>query len=282
MNRPEVAIAYRMYPGVSRNPFLHSDDKLALSRVCLRSFYRSIGTLPVKCWFILDGCPNAYRQLILEEASGHPFEMVSVDSVGNQATFRLQLEILSTQNEADVVYLAEDDYVYLPNMFRPMFELLKCSRMADFVTPYDHLDYYSRINLHEHRFRVESFAGLHWREAVYTCCTFMTTKRALQKTVSVLSSYALGNTDISMWMALTKFNVRNPYRFLKYLVRDREFLFPSLWRAYRFCLREVLFGRPWKLMAPIPSIATHAEQKFLAPNIDWGGLVQQMQDADSA
>ena len=60
----DLAVAYRIYPSVSRPalglPF--SDDKYRLSEICLHSFKESLGSLRVKVWAILDGCPPEYAE----------------------------------------------------------------------------------------------------------------------------------------------------------------------------------------------------------------------------
>lgn len=272
----DLAVAYRVYPGISREPFIHPNDKFALTELCLRSFVQSLGVTRAKVWVILDGCPSIYEDLFRCELSNLAYELVKTDSIGNLATFQVQLKILSQQSDSSTVYLAEDDYLYQPGGLASMVKLLQESSFADFVSPYDHQDYYSRINLHSHPVHVESSHGRHWRESVYTCCTFMTRLRTLHLTMPVLQTYCRGNTDISLWMALTKYNVRSPYRLLKYLIRDREFLFPSLWRSYQYAIREVLFGKRWTLFTPLPSIATHVERKFLAPNVDWTKIASEI------
>src|ERR1700731_1686715 len=59
----DLVVAYRIYPMFSKLgqglPF--GDDKLRLAEVCLRSFRDSLGSLRVKIWAILDGCPQEYR-----------------------------------------------------------------------------------------------------------------------------------------------------------------------------------------------------------------------------
>lgn len=56
----DLAVAYRIYPKVSKParslPF--GDDKYQLSEACLKSFKESLGSLRVKLWALLDGCPR--------------------------------------------------------------------------------------------------------------------------------------------------------------------------------------------------------------------------------
>lgn len=283
MPRPyDVAVAYRVYPRVSKRPFVHADDKYALVRVCLDSFVRSLSGVRAKVWALLDGCPPEYEALFRETFAAESLEVLNLPAVGNAATFAKQIELLAAQTDADAVYLAEDDYVYLPGQFKSMLAFLNDQARHDFVSPYDHLDYYTKINLHAHRFRIEAAHGKHWREAVYTCCTFLTRRETLLKTRDVLETYADGATDLGFWMALTKWNVRNPYRLLKYFVRDREFLSPITIEPWRYSPGQVLFGRRRTLWTPIPAIATHAEAMFVSPNVDWRSYVEELDRAAGA
>jgi hypothetical protein len=59
-HRFDLAVAYRVYPGISKEPAVHADDKLRLAELCLRSFKEALGTLRVKVWALLDGCPPEY------------------------------------------------------------------------------------------------------------------------------------------------------------------------------------------------------------------------------
>src|SRR5215470_18923074 len=148
-NTYDVAVAYRIYPKVSKPaqslPF--GDDKLRQAEICLRSFRNSLGPLRAKVWAILDGCPGEYRALFERHFPSEDLFFVEVGGIGNQATYAKQLDILLSQCDAEVVYLAEDDYFYLPDQFPLMLRFLLNGQRVDFVTPYDHPDCY-QLDLH--------------------------------------------------------------------------------------------------------------------------------------
>ena len=133
----DLAVAYRIYPSVSRPalglPF--SEDKYRLSEVCLRSFKESLGSLRVKVWAILDGCPAQYDQLFRNYFADDDLVLVPCDSLGNRASFGRQIDILMRQENAPLVYFAEDDYFYLPNQFRLMVDFLNAERGYPFCLP---------------------------------------------------------------------------------------------------------------------------------------------------
>ena len=59
----DVAVAYRIYPKISKKPAIFSNDKYKLGEFCLKSFKNSLGSLKVKIIAILDNCPSNYEYL---------------------------------------------------------------------------------------------------------------------------------------------------------------------------------------------------------------------------
>lgn len=273
MKRYDLAVAYRIYPGLAGTaaglPF--SDDKLQLSEICLRSFKESLGALRVKVWVLLDGCPEEYARLFEKYFDSEDLVLCRLKGVGNQATFAKQIEILLQQVESDLVYFAEDDYVYLPNQFSQMLELIRSHEDVHFVTPYDHLDCYT-LRIHRRAKWLKISGQRHWRTAASTCLTFLTRKQTLQQERRVFQSYCRGNFDSSLWLSLTKQSLFNPIQFWRFAIQDALFA-KIIMNAWRFGWRQILFGRKLKLWAPVPGIATHLDCKALAPTIDWPALM---------
>ncbi len=270
----DLAVAYRVYPGVSKTPLLHAGDKLRLAELCLRSFHAAAEGLRVKVWAILDGCPPAYEALFRHAFAAADLEVVSVDAVGNYATFAIQLDRLLAQRDAEHVLLAEDDYLYLPSALRESLEFLRASPDADYVSPYDHSDYYS-VDIHRHRNELRAFGGRHWRTANSTTLTFLTTRAALARDERAFRTYAHGNPDVSIWLALTKEKVRNPLVAARYLLRDR-LMFRCVAKSWIHNWRSLLAGGRRRLWTPVPSLATHLESPNVAPGIDWHAVAEGM------
>ena len=141
----DLVIAYRIYPKVADAAIglPLAEDKLQLSEVCLKSLRDSLGSLRIKLWALLDGCPKEYEDLFRKYFDSNDLVLLPLGGVGNQATFAKQIEILLQQQESELVYFAEDDYFYLPGQFRCMVDFLLQHRDVHFVSPYDHLDYYT-------------------------------------------------------------------------------------------------------------------------------------------
>jgi len=260
----DLAVAYRIYPGVSKSPAFYQQDKFLLSRMCLRSFAASLGKLKVKVWAILDGCPEEYDALFRETLFDCDLEIVHTNSIGNLATFDKQVDILTSQELAEYVYFAEDDYFYLPHALEKMVTFMRNNRDVDFVTPYDHPDSYvqpSRIERHHVRPGRDGY----WRTASSTCLTFLTSRTCLRRTERALRTYSCGNGDYPMWQALTqRLSLLDPRIHFAGSFRIKSWL-----RIWRWGFSNILFRTPCRLWAPIPTLATHMESTGLAPGVDW-------------
>jgi hypothetical protein len=264
----DLAVAYRIYPQFAKEMAFYPQDKLKLCEICLQSFKESLGSFKAKIWVLLDNCPPEYEALFIKYFDKKDLEIVKLDGIGNRATFKLQMELLTNQNDSEIIYFAEDDYLFLPNHFSEMICFLKSDLDVHFISPYDHPDYYN-LKIHEHKYEIRAFANHHWRTAVSTTLSFLTTKQILAEARNVLDKYYKSNVpDWAIWMSITKFNVLNPFKTLKCLVSDRECL-SFIKTTWIYCWKQILFGKKLKLWVPVPSIATHMEKKFLSPCIQW-------------
>lgn len=260
----DLAIAYRIYPRVSKRPAAWAHDKFKLSAYCLQTFRQALGSLRIKIWALLDGCPPAYEDLFRRYFSEEELIICKLDGVGNLATFSMQVDLLSNQTEAQLIYFAEDDYVYLPNALVEMVEFARNNDSVDFVTAYDHSGNYD-LPLAGERHWIKPFGARHWRTSTATCLTFLAKREALLSTRALFKTYLRRNEDGSIWMATTQklglFNFR---------VYGRTVVMFKLWlKAWFWGSRQILFGRARRLWGPLPSLATHLESTCLAPVIDW-------------
>jgi len=262
----DLAVCCRIYPGISRDPIFGFKDKLALTRLNLETFREGMGDLKIKLWVLLDNCPPAYAELLKSIFHETPMELIPLGGEGNSATFIRQVEILSAQTDADLVYFAEDDYLYLPHSLERTVDFMRRHPGADFVTPYDHADFYSKF---VHHFRgPEIFEdGRRWRTVASTCLTFMARRKVVAESATVFKTY-VKNTDLGIWMALTKKRVCNPWSWIRSL-GDGLYFPASHALAWRYAWRQILFGKRRTLWAPAPALITHMENSGLAPGVDW-------------
>jgi hypothetical protein len=277
-----LAIAYRVYPGVSRaaTGLPLANDKYRLSEVCLRSFVESLGPLRVRIWAVLDGCPRKYEDLFYKYFDPADLTLIRLTGAGNRSTFSKQIDILLGQEDSDLVYFAEDDYFYLPGQFPRLLEFMTGHADVDFVSPYDHLDCYT-LPLHRTRKWLRVSASHHWRTAASTCLTFLTRKQTLAQCESVFRTYSKSNDDCALWLSLTKQRVFNPFALTEYLIRG-SFGWKNILKSWLYGWRHILFRRKVKLWVPIPSIATHLSSDVLAPSIDWRVLIQRSAETSPA
>jgi len=273
-NAYDLTIAYRIYPNVSKSPFVHKSNKLKLAETGIRTLKASLGKLRARIFFILDNCPDEYEVMILNHFALGDVEFIKPKGVGNFATFSLQIDILLKQTDSDIVFFAEDDYVYQPLMLAHVVKLLKENAQVDFVTPYDSLDSYTFPIHTRHKYEITIFDGLHWRTSASSCLTFLTRKDVLQNTERVLRSYSTGVWDTSIWFSLTKYNVFSLSSIVSFAIND-IFQFKAIALSWMKLWFQILFGKKYKLWQPIPSIGTHMEEKFLAPNVDWINVVSR-------
>jgi hypothetical protein len=272
----DIVVAYRIYPRVSKIPAMYPEDKLQLARLCLDSFRASLGQLRAKMFVLLDGCPPEYERLFTQCFESSDLELIRLNAIGNRGTFLRQIEILLNQDYADAVYFAEDDYFYLPEQFEAMLHFLRDNPDADFISPYNHPDYYTQP-LHSGPQLIRTHEDRNWHTAASTCLTFLTTKPLLAKTQRIFKTYALGNPDVCLWLSLTKQAVFSPDIIWR-CFRKRIALGGFVAVSWLYGWPQILAGQRWKLWVPNPGIATHMERRFLAPGIDWGAHFKSVRE----
>lgn len=281
MKKYDLTVAYRIYPKVSKVPPVFSADKYNLADLCLNSFKKSLGSLKVKMFVLLDGCPPEYEELFLKHFDAGDLTFIKLNGVGNYATFGLQIKTLLEQNFSEIIYFAEDDYLYFPDQFVDMVQFLKENEDVDFVSPYDHLDYYnSKLHdLHNYPSFIKISNNKHWRTVGSTCLTFLTTKETLKKTKNVFLTFTEGNEDSSLWFNLTKYNM-GKWDMLKISLKN-PFLLQVLYKTVTRDKTQTTSNKQWKLWVPIPTIATHMENDYLSPTIDWDEFIKMRIDENS-
>ena len=260
----DLAIAYRIYPRISKVPALHEADKLRLATFCLLSFREALQGLNFRLWAILDGCPPEYEELFRRVFREDELEIIRVNAVGNLSTFSMQIDLLLNQTEADFVFFAEDDYFYFPGALAEMIEFARNNEDVDFVTPYDHPDSYFTSSRHE-RHKVKAFGSRHWRTASSTCLTFLAHRSVLRANEELMRTYSRGNMDCSLWLALTqKFELANPS------VHAADSLRLKIWvKTWLWGWKTLLFSRRYLLWSPLPTLATHMEKPCVSPLVEW-------------
>lgn len=263
MKEYDLTVAYRIYPNVSKVPPVFKEDKYKLSEFCINSFKRALGNLRAKIIVLFDNCPVEYEYLFKNQFNEEDLEFIHLEGVGNQATFGLQIKTLLEQEYSELVYFAEDDYFYMPHTFEEMIDLIK-NEDVDFVSPYDHLDYYNYI-MHDHKVLIKATEKRHWKTSSATCLTFLTTKKTLRKTRKTFESYTKGNWDSSLWLSLSKEGLWNPFKIVCNYIRGEKLFAAIILMAWYHCWTQIIFGSRYKLWTPMPTLGIHLESDYLPP-----------------
>jgi hypothetical protein len=281
----DFAVAYRVYPKMGRQAIpIFKDDKFLLTRVAFKSFVQSMKGFRVKLWLLLDTCPPAYEEFFRAQWSGDSLTIINFQNKGNGGTFQEQISILTANEVADLYCVLEDDYFYLPDCFKRIHELFLNHPEIDYVTPYDHLEYYVSRHQEMSHDVLEDTAMPVWRTVPSTTCSFITRLPALRDNTHAFRSYGrpfLFNfgTDGTMWLAITKHRIYNPVRFLQWL-KTAKYVAWSWFTAWTLCASDIIFKPRRKLWAPIPSLALHLVYSYLPPGIDWNALLQKAVDEE--
>ena len=274
----DLAVCYRICAAVSRTaPAVFGGNKYLLSKVALESFKASLGNLRVKMYVLLDKCPVEYEKLFTDLWAPDDLVLERHPGIGNRGTLHRQFQILCDQEDAELIYLAEDDYVYHANSFQDVVALMRQHPEVDFVAPYYHLDY-DMLSQHRHRQRVIQYAGKAWKTAKTTTGTFATRRTQLRETHHVFRTLLqkvlfADMSDVGVWLALTKYDVFNPWSWISWPVKSPFFgwsLFVSWW----LCWKQILFGKRYQLWSPDPSICAHLAEGLMPPSYDWDKELQ--------
>lgn len=156
------------------------------------------------------------------------------------ASFRYAMKYaIDHFEDEEIVYLCEDDYLHLPACSTAFVEGLE---RADYLSGYDCIDKYIPASQGGNPLiddsggedtKVILTKSSHWKLTNSTTCTFATTAGQLKR-------------DMSIWEPFISQSYPNDYHAFLELRRQ---------------------GRT--LITPIPSLSSHAEEKWVAPRIDW-------------
>lgn len=281
-------VIYRSYGGENRKgrPDYYS------KRLALTSFIRAVDEcpVPVEVIYLNDG-PIPGDLLALMQASG---EIVGRSRLGNKGAVRAALAIPRQRGwpDDDLVWLAEDDYLYRP-------EALSVLAAAPAAFPsVDYFALYVSVTAHPAPGTVQpSFApiprewrdseprlvaGHTWQRAMSTTGTYGATVRALREDNRLLRAalWSGAGWDHTMCLLYQGFQpfpwpaVLNKARGVEAprplsLVRRARFLVIATIRAALNLWQMVRRGPRRELVAVEPALATHMENGWIASGTDW-------------
>ena len=268
MKTYQLAIAHRVCPKLAGNAVAYT-DKYEMVRATAASLFSAIAGLRVKLFVLLDGCDDRYRTLFSSSDPLIDVEIIETPAIGNGATFGKQIELLDAAKEcSDFLYFSEDDYLYAPSAFRDMMKMLELPEV-DFVTPLDHPDRYCDKLFETRTVPLIVAAGRHWRSCSTTCLTFMSRSAGFSRYASAFRTYANGNLDCTMWLAVTQDGLfsfpRLVLNLLRFLTKRGDFNHVLQLAAWKWSWRYILTHRAARLWSPLPSLGFHLCAASLAP-----------------
>jgi hypothetical protein len=279
----DLVVCYRICPVMSRSASaIFGGDKYLLSKVALESFKAAVGNLRVKLWVLLDKCPPEYEKLFTDIWDPRDLVLERHPGIGNRGTLLRQYQVLCEQEDAELVYLAEDDYVYHPGAFETMVGLLRDHPEVDYLTPYYHRDY-DTVAMHQLHSQTLPYGGVTWKTVKTTTGTFATRRSILRPTKWVFDTLLQKvlfseQTDVGVWLALTKHDIFNPIKYVTWPFQNRYFAW-SLFTVWWTCWRQVVFGRRYTLWAAKPSLCTHLAEGLTPLGYDWDKELQTRVEA---
>lgn len=212
--------------------------------ICLKSLIVALeGLSDFTFSFIGDGVINERLQILV-----NTFAKIEIlPEVGNTTSFLYALSKVWQIPDDDIVYFVEDDYLHLPEA---LVKLLDCfgSVNADYVTLYDHPvryiknDQVADLPLYNHAIFTSHLH--HWWNVESTCMTFAAKSATIKADFAIFQQH----TDNHLTP-----NDREIFRHLQGL---------GLYADKNTSPMRILVG-------PIPSLATHCEEPWLAPVVDW-------------
>lgn len=266
----DVAIALRVYPGISKQPIGNFRSKLEMFQVNLHSLLLALENTRAFFYLILDGCDQRFEDFARSRIGEANIEIDRRNGIGNEKTFLLQIEWLLKQTYSEFLFFAEDDYVYQPGTFGPMLKLLESE--ADFISPHNHGDYY--------RSKLQKILGTRllfsenrqWHLPASTCLTFLTRRGVLKETRAVFETYERGNLDFTLFTVLTRPEV---FRFPSFRLIGDYFFFRCFLKAWWMCPMQLIFGRSYRLAVPLEAAGTHLQYDETGPGMDWNSRIEK-------
>lgn len=261
---------YRSAPGGNRKarPPFYSKE------IALRSFTAAADELPDgERIFVNDGeIPAAQRSLIEATAT----EVIQLGGVGNARSYRACLALTDARSwsDDDIVYFAEDDYLYAPDAFRRLVAAVEQIPGGAYFTLYDHPDYYSMRAHRNYTLRrrrsARQVGNVGWRQVRSTCLTYAARVGAIRRDswVHYLCSRDGIPLDYPIWSIVEGAGGFVVPRLLKPAPRPDEL------RILRRHVGRLVYGHSRRnpLYACRPGLATHLENAGLSPGRDWADV----------
>lgn|GEM_PF-1520591 len=196
---------------------------------------------------------NSDENCLLDKLSKEfDIEIVKLETKSNTKAYQYVLNEACLADDKDKILFVEDDYLWLPEAIQEMNQTMDAIPEVDYLTPYDHpvrydFGYYGGVDLPHWENRIFLNGNRHYRSQESTCMTFMTRGRVIKQDRNLHLMYSPGDKKCP--------NDRELFRRLQHLGGN----------IHNIDEKRLLLG-------PMPSLATHVHEPYLAPTIDWEKL----------
>jgi hypothetical protein len=229
-----MKIFYRISDGsYKKERFAHATKK-----GCLENFLKHFPTEEITVY------ADNVRNETYEWITTYGLNVIRTNGGSSAAGFRIVFnEALNIQDDGEIIYFVEDDYLHLPNSRNILIEGLE---RTDYVTLYDCIDKYIPASMGGNEFiddgaseetRVFLTKSRHWKLTNSTTMTFATTVKTLKE-------------DKEVWIKYTHGTLPQDFK----------------------CFIELRQNKGRTLGSPIPSLSTHCEPLWAAPLVDWNSV----------
>jgi hypothetical protein len=266
-------------------------------RLCLLSFLRSVEPQKERAdvTFLNDGPIPVERRGLMEKHG----EIVQLAGVGNFRSHGTALSFVDSRSwrDEDLVYFAEDDYLYLSGAFSALLAAAEEIPESTYFSFYDFPDWYETGGDPLPRSRLRHFtAGGHsWRTADSTTHTFGARVSAMrvdswlhmmgtrERTQGPLVRRWSGSSpaDQATWWALQGLKPYERLQGFVYLLGKRGGI-PDDSAIRRFNLTSRIPRRKFRslfikrlLICATPALATHCEASYMALGVDWQAVATE-------
>jgi hypothetical protein len=161
---------------------------------------------------------------------------------GNNGTYKATFPLLGGIGDDELVFQAEDDYLYMEDALTELVAAAAEIPQADYFCPYDHPDRYTRKDdARSGRERIFFAGNRHWRSIESNCLSFGARAGVLKKDLYIHRLFSLPRSprDRKIW-------------------RMTQGIGPFFWKSPKRTL-----------ISPMPSLSTHMDAAFMAPGVDW-------------
>lgn len=195
---------------------------------CLKNLLKTIeGREDVKLYIMMDGDKNNF---ISNYNLNIHYELLSSGRNNFLRTYKYaKLIALKENNEKDLFYFLENDYLHVMGWVDKVFELFNTYSNLNYVSLYDHNDKYFLPMYDNLTSKIFTTPTHHWRTTPSTCGTYIIDKKTFLEDYDVPFQMA-GDHNKFIWLNQTKSR---------------------------------------SVVTPIPGLSTHCMESLMSPTIDW-------------